>query len=100
MKIILSKGEYAANIKKEQLHFENVTRINNNEWRCETKEHIFIFKVHQMLGTLFMVRGETEMEATNAAPIAQVLNKNINFFDIMFAIDCTMDMDNFWDDGY
>ena len=53
-----------------------------------------------MLGTLFMGRGETEMEATNAAPIAQVLNKNINFFDIMFAIDCTMDMDNFWDDGY
>ena len=100
MKVHLSDGKQAQAIKKEQIHFEQVTRLTEYKWVCDSQKELFVFKVEPRLGTLSMGRGETEYDAEHAMPIGIVKNKSINFVDIMLAIECTMNMDNLWDDKY
>jgi hypothetical protein len=97
MKVVLSDGKSAQAIKKEQLFFKSIYRMSDTEWRCETEKEMVVFKIRHELGSLWIGKGEREHDLLNMMPIAKVLNKKINFIDIMMAIDCTMDMDNMWD---
>ncbi len=98
MKVVLSDGKAAQAFKNEQIFFTSVFRMSDTEWRCETENELFVFRVKDELSTLWLARGETENELTSSMPIAKVLNNKINFIDIMMAIDCTMDLDNTWDE--
>jgi hypothetical protein len=93
---VLNKGKEVQAIKKERLHFDSIFRMSDTEWRCETNKEMVVFKVVNGY-SLFMGKGEREYDLLNMMPIAKVLNNKINFIDIMMAIDCTMDMDNMWD---